>query len=261
MSRTVTLRCLLAIAVLGSAAAAGSEPECPSALGLDELLGRGRVLLLGEIHGTEEAPRFVETVACQALARGLEVTIALELPHAEENAVRDPDVRVVALPFWTKDYQDGRTSRAMLRLIERARAWSREGQDVEMILLDEPSDFRQRDQRMAERLLAAVTESPDRFFVALTGNLHSRTAPGTGRMGERVVGELGRDRVSSLDMEHAGGSAWICEVTQGCGPLELRAHDGGPAGQIRLFATPDSRGIDGTYSVGPVSVSPPARAE
>lgn len=256
-----------AIALLPAGASA--PPDCGPAEGMEPLLGAGRIVLLGEIHGTDQAPTFTASVACRALADGLGVTVALELPQSEEEAVRAfvgssaPSApgpgAVVDLPFWAKSYQDGRTSLAMLGLIERIRDWRRGGADIDVILLDEPSSFRQRDARMAERLLAAAAADDERFFVALTGNLHNRTVPGSGRAGDRLVTALGRARVTSLNMTHGGGSAWICEATAGCGALDFGPREAPPAGRVTLFAEPDDRGYDGTYSVGKISASPPAR--
>ena len=116
---------------------AATESDCASAEGLAPVIGPGRVVLLGEIHGTRHAPQFAGTVVCQALNKELGVTLALELPHAEEVAVRgfvttaaqagEPP-RVTDLPFWAKPYQDGRSSDAMLSLLERVRAWRLAGQ-------------------------------------------------------------------------------------------------------------------------------------
>ena len=262
-------RTLLVLAAVLAPMTAGAEvPGCSPAPGLEAVLGPGRALLLGEIHGTNEAPEYVATVACHALADDLAVTIALELPWSEEPVVRDfvassggeaEASLILDLPFWSKPYQDGRTSQAMLALLEVARAWSQSGVEVEVILLDEPADFARRDEWMARRLLAAVANSPKSFFIALTGNLHNQTAARSGRMGERVSGALGKERVVSLKMNHAGGSAWICEATQGCGSLELGDREAEPKGRVTLFPTPDSRGYDGFFAVGTLSASPPAR--
>lgn len=107
----------------------------------------------------------------------------------------------------------------MLRLIERIRAWKLAEESVDAVLIDDSTDFRQRDERMAKHLLDSVAASPDRSFMALTGN----------------------------------------QATQGCGPLVLGERQADPAGQATLFPSPDSRGYDGTYSVGTVSASPPTK--
>jgi len=60
---------------------------CPAIDGIEQVIGKGKVVLLGEIHGTAEAPAFTGDVDCHALRAGLAVTVALELPRAEQEAI------------------------------------------------------------------------------------------------------------------------------------------------------------------------------
>lgn len=260
---------VLWLLVLVADVAQSQDVGCLQVAGAEEVLRKGQVLLLGEIHGTNESPEFVQAIVCLALETGLGVTVALELPQSEEPTVvrfvkggkpRVSREEIARLPFWAKDYQDGRASIAMLDLLEELRKRKVAGENVEVILLDKPQDFARRDQEMADRLLSAVEASPENFFVTLTGNLHNRTAPESGRMGARVVEKLGRARVVSLNVSHTGGSAWICEATAGCGPLELGGRGEGSAPSIQLFEEPDPRGYQGSYFVGAISASPPAKS-
>ena len=78
-------------------------------------------------------------------------------------------------------------------------------------------------------------------------------------MGERMLNALGSKRVKSLNMTHAGGSAWFCEASAGCGPFDFGTGEPEPRGRVNLFEEPDARGYDGTYSMGTISASPPAK--
>ncbi|AEI62652.1 DUF1688 family protein [Corallococcus macrosporus] len=49
-------------------------------LGLGKQVKPGGVLLLGEMHGTQEVPRFVAQTSCQTAVAGTPVTVGLELP-------------------------------------------------------------------------------------------------------------------------------------------------------------------------------------
>ena len=53
--------------------------------GIERFLEPGTVLLLGELHGTEESPAFVSRVVSLALGKGRSVTVALEIPREETN--------------------------------------------------------------------------------------------------------------------------------------------------------------------------------
>ena len=58
-------------------AAAAVTTPCPPIEGLEPLLAPGKILLLGELHGTEESPAFALDVACHAANTGLEVIVGL----------------------------------------------------------------------------------------------------------------------------------------------------------------------------------------
>src|SRR6185503_18849030 len=73
-------RILIAIVALTTPAVVSAQ-QCTPIAGAQSLLRRGAAVMLGEIHGTEQAPRFLGDLACAAVTeRRLPVTIALELP-------------------------------------------------------------------------------------------------------------------------------------------------------------------------------------
>lgn len=108
--------------------AARSAATCPAIDGLDVLLQPGTTLVFGEIHGTQEIPRFVGDVACRAGPQAL-VTVGLEVRRDEQRRIdaflasqgAPADTQgLLAGPFWRRTDQDGRSSQAMLELFERS---------------------------------------------------------------------------------------------------------------------------------------------
>lgn len=215
---------------------------CPEIDGLDRLLEPGRVLLFGELHGTEQSPGFVADVACNAAARELEVVVGLELADDEGQQ-------------WHRDYQDGRTSRAMAALIEAL-------DDHSVLYFDTGGADRER--AMAERLAASIEAHPQALHIVLTGNLHSRVSRGSGRradfepMGFLLKERFG-DRVRSFDVAHAGGQAWICAPD--CGPANVGSRGPELSRGVHLDSKPQPGGHDGWYAVGKLTLSPPAFGE
>jgi hypothetical protein len=65
-------------------AASPRPPDCRPSAGLEPLLADRDALLVGEVHGTVESPAFFAETACAALAGGRAVTVALEIPVAEQ---------------------------------------------------------------------------------------------------------------------------------------------------------------------------------
>ncbi len=202
------------------------------------------LVLFGELHGTAEAPAHV-AAALAAVAPHGAVALAIEWPDSLQPAVDEFLVtgdRAALLatpdPFWT--WRDGRSSVAMLALLERARTLR-----IAVTCFD--GDFPSAETReagMAARLLAAL--APGRTTLALCGNLHARTTPPW--MGSHLRAHV--PDLISLDLHHAGGTAWCC----------LADHEPGIQHFAATAADTDAAadGFDGFHTVGSIRASPPA---
>jgi uncharacterized protein (TIGR03067 family) len=250
--------------------------KCEAVDGVQALLTPGRVLLLGELHGTVESPEFAGDVACHAVAAGLDVVVALELlPIAKENveaflrSKRTPSDRKALLsgPQWQRSYQDGRTSRAMVDLLDELARLRQGGHSVRVALFDaQPAGGGQaRERAMAANLAKSVEASPEAMHIVLSGNAHSRITPGSARssdyepMGYLLCQKVGSERVTSLNVSHSGGSAWICAPD--CGVAQLRGHGSEERWKIEIDEATRPAGHNGWYSVGNITASPPAVGE
>lgn len=252
--------------------------ECPEQPGLDPLLQPGTVLLVGEMHGTEQAPGFVRDVACAALAEGLPVTVGLEVDWAEDRAFQaylrsDGGMvareRLLAASFWQREFQDGRSSRAMLGLVQDLRKLAAGAGELQVVLIDRPEPGGERDAAMAERVAEAVAARPGDLLVVLTGNIHNRLTRGMPwnaelePMGYLLAKRLPKTRIVSLDMAYPGGTAWVCF---GSAPSDCRAQElaGSKAAEgregVELLADPAGEAYTGRYFTGPLTASEPAIA-
>lgn len=222
------------------------------------------VVLVGEIHGTDQAPAFVGELACAAAAEGTAVTVALEI-SAREQARLDaylasagtPDARAALLagPFWTRSTQDGRSSTAMLALLERLRRLHADGRRIAVIAVDEERAGT-RDVDMAEHITRAV--HPGGRVIALLGNVHASQRLGRPNLPDYVPAGYLLRALAPLGVRVGarGGEAWVCAPT--CGVLAVgdqRVGDG-PIG----YATADRArsGYDGSYTVPVYTASLPA---
>ena len=70
--------------------------DCDPLPHADTLLRPGVIVLLGEIHGTEQGPALVSTLVCRTLKRGLPVNVGLEIPRIFAARVRLPEVSLRA---------------------------------------------------------------------------------------------------------------------------------------------------------------------
>jgi len=263
------------IACLGFFTSATASGDCEPIGGVKPLLVPGALLLLGELHGTAESPAFTYDVACHAAGAGLDVVVSLELsPSVQplfdrfldspgEAADREA---LLAHTIWQRDYQDGRTSRAMVDLTDGLRLLRRQGRTVRVGLFDASGagGGQARERAMAGNLAAIFRAFPEAMHIVLTGNAHSRITPGDRRnrayepMGYLLVKEIGADRLTALNVAHAGGTSWICGPD--CGVVRLRGHSEATRWSIEIDDATRPSGHHGWYRVGTIGASPPATA-
>ena len=282
---TLWVLALVAPACLPGAVPAATPPgppdplDCPPVHGVGTLLEEADLVLVGEQHGTVESPAFVAALACLASRGGREVAVGFELTASEEGrfaAYLESDggaaarAELLAGAPWraTGSGQYGATSEAMLGLLESLRLYRAAGRRLGFALFNRSGagGSQARDRRMAETLGAIAAGRPEGgLLIALTGNIHSRLAPGTRwapdyePMGYLVRRDWPDLRVVSLDVAHAGGSAWLC-TPEGCGERRLRPR-GEPAGDrftITRHGEVQPDGHHGRYWVGEIHASPPA---
>jgi hypothetical protein len=270
----------LFVAILATAArpaGTAAAPVCRPVPGIDRLISSGAIILVGEIHGTEESPAFFTDLVCGALSSANSVTVALEIPREEgpridaflgSPGVADDRRALLAGPFWQRDYQDGRSSRAYLTLLDALRRWREAGLPLRVVLLDneERTPGRLRDSLMAERIEKAARAASRDLVLALTGNLHARLAVGTPwderfePMGYLLSKALPERRVTALDVATSGGSAWTCTGAEAssCQARSLRGRAADDARGVVVRDQVNESGYHGTYAVGPITASPPA---
>ena|GEM_PF-6399205 len=231
---------------------------------LAELLTPGRIVLIGEQHGTKEYPKLIADVVDLVLEQQPEIIVGLEIPLSED----------VATPtfgaFFTRpdELLDGRSSSAMVALISHlagtdgARTVAMDGPWVgpgapipleHIGLLDQP-----RDAVMAGRLLAEIDLVPRAPVVVLAGSEHTRID----RQAQTLGGLLSPwfPRLLSLRTCAPDGTAWTL-TTDGPDVHPVVQSPGLPIGVEWARETgPD--GYHGYVNTGTVSASlPPTSGE
>ncbi len=251
--------------------------ECgQSILGLKKLAKAGGVLLLGELHGTQEVPRFIAQSVCQLVTAGIPVTVGLELPVENEARITtflqseggEVDwLKLMDAPFWRSPYPDGRGSEAVANMLEQLRHLRAQGLDVAVFVYDHPKLSGQpREDALTQTVLAQVKATPRRFHLVVSGNVHPRTAKGLPWDTQyKPMGYLLKDQledVTVLDMAYDSGTAWICAADQqerklDCGVKEAKGRDNGDRFFVHVWDSPRD-GYHGVFYVGHVTASEPA---
>lgn len=262
------------IALFAAASLLAAQPAaCAPPPGTEALLAMShRYIIVGESHGTTEAPAAFGEMICAAAERG-PVTVALELPTGMQSqldaflAAEDEAAALAALegtPWLDPRMNDGRSSRAMMDMLLSVRRLRANGRDVALHAF-QPSAPRPRELTqawyeldMGHALAGAIYGRPQSKVLVIVGNLHARKT-GFDRfpeVGIPAAGHLPPADVLSLNVAQQGGEAWNCQSECGVHPS-------------RSVYDPEARGVilgpsadgayDGVLALGPSTASPPVR--
>lgn len=218
-----------------------------------------RIIVFGEIHGTEEAPRFVADLACNLAGNG-PVVIAIEHPANEQLALdhfmstRDAErarALLVESAFWTRDGQDGRTSAAMLTMLDRFRELQQNGAAITLAAVGASGSGVGGEISGNLRALAATSDAK---IVALLGNSHARKA---GAMSlDRETGPMFGEPYRAIALVQTSGTAWACAPV--CESQDL-GHSTREPNVLGAIVLDDTLSIyDGSVNLGAVHASAPA---
>jgi len=267
---------LLGCAGLSTIAASAANP-CDTVEAPAQLFDRAG-MMIGELHGTREAPAFVGRVACQAAARSA-VTIALEYPRQQQAALdafmREQDAaqaraQLLRSTFWKNHDSDGRASLGLLTLLQSVRGWKRQGLPLNVVAFDIAAEApaAARETRNAEFLGELLADAKRGFLIVLAGHIHARKVTGLPWDDSfEPLGYLLRDRnLLHLNMAWDGGSAWFCKsddpedekAVPVCGAHALKEKPPAASTLFSIVLGQQSPEYDGVFYVGTTTASPPA---
>jgi len=262
---------LAALAALALLAASAAPAACVPVEGAATLWARPetRWVIVGEMHGTNETPDAFTNLVCLAAKSRGPVIVAIEYPADMQpvldawlasdggNAAR---TALLAGPFWRKPMQDGRTSVAFLRMLDRLRLMHRVGTVRSVRGFDAPwdgSDKRDRNAAMADRLTKIADTTPG-LTVVLVGNFHAIVRDMSTPQGivHPAASLLPSGKRVAIDVAGAGGSMWNCQM-EGCHLYDYGSGPTGPA-TIAPDTSPEHR-YDAIYTLGkPFTAAEPA---
>lgn len=249
-----------------------AQSVCTAPPGTTELLnGDQRFVLIGEMHGTSETPAAFAQIVCEAALRG-PVTVALEMseamqPNLDAFLIAHSDAAALSplegTPFLDPTMTDGRTSQAMLEMMQSLRRLKAEGRDIAIHAFQPDSTGGGQlpqayyELEMGRLLARAAINRPQAKVFALVGNIHASKITNP-RLGLPAAAHLPADETVSLYVVQQGGEAWNCMQVCGANPLGM-GYDADARGVI-MGAKGDGA-YDGLLALGPTTASPPVAAE
>lgn len=174
---------------------------------LVSLIDNSRPLLLGETHGSEQAPKWVENIVCHQLKQG-PTTLAIELLADQTDVDGSPEQfsTSVASSFQWQKLHSGKTSAAMFELIQTLLPLKQQG--LTLVLFDDHGS--PRSLRMARNLKPYLGQ--ESRLIVYGGNWHTKVIHDT-RWSEDATNmgaylrEWGADPMS-INLLPSSGSAY-----------------------------------------------------
>jgi len=209
-----------------------------------------RLVLVGEVHGTNELPELVLQVITK-LAEKKSLLVGLEFPTEIQPQIdqfmKTGDLNILRETrfFQDAEYHSGRGSVAMVNLLGSLRNLP----GVSVFCFDIPYNFNgnNRDTEMAKNILAIAAQHPDQSILIFTGNIHSRLTPGVPwdpdfkTMGSEVLrlsaGRFTLKNSESIYLRYDQGSAWQCIQEDG-GKIVCDKRSFGPGNSVYATAVP-----------------------
>jgi hypothetical protein len=234
------------------------------------------------MHGTAEIPAAFAALVCQAAARKPRGTIlvGLEIPAGAQPAVDEylasdggdaATGALLAQEFWQRGYQDGRSSAAILRLLDELRRYRAAKLKLVVRAIDDIlyQSAAERDTRMAAAVFKAIAETAPAQTFVLIGDVHSRILsgypwdPSAPYLPMAALLSAMHDDLVGLHVQSGGGSAWTCRSAKAadCGVHEVkpRAIEGATP-RIEMSPTElEKTGWSGSLYLAALTASPPAR--
>ena len=238
-----------------------STTSCPQPQGLPE----GKLLLFGEMHGSVEAPKLISELAC-SLSEFQEVAVGLEVASQDQPLIDDylrsqgekADLeKLTSSYFWQKG-KDGRSSAAMLHLIEYIRELRGGGHSIHLFAFDDqPGTELERNVAIANGIRRFHSTHPNVPIIALMGNVHAMQTQMTTSDGPLVPsGVLLSDlNPVSILVTYPAGTIWACMPACGVQSLTPRNPTTAPSGFKE--GAPLS-GYSHSFLLSSITASPPA---
>jgi hypothetical protein len=263
---------MLLPATAKSACNPSAEPPAdPAAEAISSHWPRERPLLIGEVHGTQEAPALVASLLG---SQPCEQPVLLLLEIREDEQARldafmssdggaEARARLLSGGFWTRDEQDGRSSEAMFALVAEARRLKSQGRAIALGAFAPAGegDGTPYSARMTRAFRAHLDHHPGHRVIGLVGNYHSQTVrTDDGPAETQPLGrQLAERQVLSIAVFARAGTHWSCSSNDSCGEKRIAGAPAPAEGpRLVMAANPDAARWHGKLMLDRFSTAGPA---
>lgn len=208
-----------------------------------------RLITVGEVHGSNESPEFVTGLVEGLAHRGRRVVLGLEMLSSDQAAVdaylHGDSSALCRMTFFTRYHPDGRSSVALVQLLNRMRALP----GVTVVVFDSGQGQSARDSLMAVLFLRQFAAAPGDIAVMLAGNVHAAVDSNAAMfmemfkhpyhsMGVQLLATPGSPfaRASTLAIYESaqGGAFWDCQADERTNQEHCGVHQTGARAPSKL---------------------------
>ncbi len=200
-----------------------------------------KAILIGELHGNNESPEFVQGMVNLWLSAGEKVLLGLEIQQDNQkeidNFLLNGNIEIINnMPFFNRTYKDGRSSIAMANLILSFYG----KKNLKIVCMDIPSYSNSidenRDSLMAINLNNALKQNQGHELITLSGDAHNKIDQSSfGSMAYWLFNVpnavLKSDEIIPVDIKYQSGNSWCCIVNEDCGIHQI----GSSAGESNII--------------------------
>ncbi len=174
---------------------------------LNVIIDEYPIIMMGEMHGTQEPAKFVTYLVRQLLLRGKQVNLGLEIPANQmKEFIASPGTRGLERSgFFSKNsHKDGRSSESMFDLI----AASCNNPNINLFFFDVESSTSNadRDSMMYVNIRNEISKRPAAHTIILSGNIHNRLIPFRGTRTAACHLSAGGGKILSINHQFKFGS-------------------------------------------------------
>ena len=229
------------------------------------LIAEKRVIWLGEMHGTREAPElFLGLVRLVSSHHTAPPVVALEIPTTDQRAIdrylaNGNEAFLRSSAFFKSEIKDGRSSVALVRLLSQLRT----EKTAAVFCFDaaEATSPQERDTAMARNLRKSAKKFPKSKLLVLSGNVHASVVEGTSwdPAYRPAAFELSKEpgSVVSFTLAYETGTMWA-RTGSGFGEQRVKgARRKGSAPHYITLYPQRTRGYDGAIFTRKLTGSPP----
>ncbi len=265
------------VLMLLSGAGQGDETVCrisPTSIDIELSSIDSDVAIFGELHGNWESPQVFLAAVCQNLLEGnRKVRIALEFPTKIQQSLdkflqsdgdNDAVKQFLSQPFWQRTPGDGRSSIAMLTMVDELRQLRMQNPGLVSVtaidgrLMDRPVRYSgtDRDRIMSANINNLSREFDDDIVFVLVGNLHARRTPPSDLSFLSPVGSLIQGELLSVLILPQSGESWNCQLRCQVWPVPAMNNLSALRSQVRREGS-----YDFVVPIERVTSAPPANQE